>query len=120
MEVKEEFFARGSFIVGNGESVWFWEDIWLGDRPLSAQYPSLFNIVRHKNISVASVLAQVPLNIEFRRALTGRRWDRWLSLLHKLVDVHLNDTSNLFRWKLVPSGLYSVKSMYLDLLNDNT
>jgi hypothetical protein len=36
MEVKEEFFARGSFIVGNGESVRFWEDIWLGDRPLSA------------------------------------------------------------------------------------
>jgi hypothetical protein len=88
MEVKEEFFARGSFIVGNGESVRFWEDIWLGDRPLSAQYPSLFNIARHKNISVASVLAQVPLNIEFRRALTGRCWDRWLSLLHKIVDVH--------------------------------
>jgi hypothetical protein len=64
MKVIEEFFSRGSFIVGNGESVKFWEDIWLGDRPLSMQYPSLLNIVRHKNISVASVLAKVPTNIE--------------------------------------------------------
>jgi hypothetical protein len=120
MKVKEEFFARGSFIVGNGESVRFWEDIWLGDRPLFVQYLSLINIARHKNVSAASVLAQVPLNIEFRCALTGTRWDRWLSRLHKLVDVHPSDTSDLFRWKLVPSGVYSVKSMYLDLLNDNT
>jgi hypothetical protein len=45
MKVIEEFFSRGSFIVGNGDSVRFWEDIWLGDRPLSMQYPSLLNIV---------------------------------------------------------------------------
>jgi hypothetical protein len=96
MKVKEEFFARGDFIIGNGESVRFWEDTWLGDRPLSVHCPSLFNIVRHKNIFVASVLAEAPLNIEFRRALTGRRWDRWLNLLHKLIDVQLNDTADLF------------------------
>jgi arsenate reductase-like glutaredoxin family protein len=30
MEVKEEFFKRGCFVVGNGTSVRFWEDRWLG------------------------------------------------------------------------------------------
>jgi hypothetical protein len=40
--------------------------------------------------------------------------------LHKLIDVQLNDTADLFRWELVPSGIYSVRSMYLDLLNGNT
>jgi hypothetical protein len=28
MKVKEEFFSKGSFTVGNGEYVRFWED-WL-------------------------------------------------------------------------------------------
>jgi hypothetical protein len=40
MKVKEELFSRGSFIVGNGESVWFWEDIWLGiDLYLHSTHP---------------------------------------------------------------------------------
>lgn len=46
MRVKTAFFNRGSFIVGNGMSTRFWEDTWLGDRPLAQQYPSLYNIVQ--------------------------------------------------------------------------
>jgi hypothetical protein len=30
MNVKDEFFKRGSFVVGNGLTTRFWEDIWLG------------------------------------------------------------------------------------------
>jgi hypothetical protein len=48
MNVKEEFFSRGSFKVGNGLDTRFWEDVWLGDKPLAQQYPSLYNIVQHK------------------------------------------------------------------------
>jgi hypothetical protein len=71
MRVKEDFFARGSFVLGNGSGIRFWEDTWLGDRSLAAQYPSLYNVVRQKNQTVASALASVPLNIEFRRSLIG-------------------------------------------------
>jgi hypothetical protein len=52
MRVKEAFFSRGSFALGNGKSVRFWEDTWLGDSPLANQYPSLFNIVQRKNVTV--------------------------------------------------------------------
>ena len=34
MRVKEEFFSRGSFFIGNGQNTRFWEDKWLGDAPL--------------------------------------------------------------------------------------
>jgi hypothetical protein len=78
MRVKEEFFNRGFFKVGNGMSTRFWEDTWLGKTPLATQYPSLYNIVRHKNVTVAHVLAQTPLNISFRRMLLGNRWTLWL------------------------------------------
>jgi hypothetical protein len=65
MEVKQEFFSRGFFKVGNGSSTRFWEDIWLGKTSLAQQYPSLYNIAHHKNVTVAQVLGQSPLNITF-------------------------------------------------------
>jgi hypothetical protein len=33
MRVKEDFFNRGSFNVGNGEETRFWEDTWLRKAP---------------------------------------------------------------------------------------
>jgi hypothetical protein len=45
LKVKDEFFIRGSFNVGNGMDTEFWEDTWLGKKPLSQQYPSLYIIV---------------------------------------------------------------------------
>jgi hypothetical protein len=35
MAVKDEFFARGFFKVGNGANIRFWEDTWLGKTPLA-------------------------------------------------------------------------------------
>jgi hypothetical protein len=120
MRVKEEFFNRGFFKVGNGMSTRFWEDTWLGKTPLATQYPSLYNIVRHKNVTVAHVLAQTPLNISFRRMLLGNRWTLWLQLCRKLMTVNLNDEQDLFVWELTTNGKFTVKSMYEDLMSDNT
>jgi hypothetical protein len=89
MGVKDDFFSRGSFTIGNGQQVRFWEDIWLGDAPLASQYPSLYNIVRRKNVLVADVLSNTPLNIEFRRTLTGNKWDAWIALVQRLILVTL-------------------------------
>jgi hypothetical protein len=58
---KDDFFKSGSFIVGDGQTTRFWEDAWLGKTLLETQYPSLYTIVRHKNVKVA--LNQTPLNI---------------------------------------------------------
>jgi hypothetical protein len=85
-----------------------------------AQYPSLYNIVRHKDQTVAHTFASVPINIEFRRSLVGGRWDRWLHLLHRLIDVQLEPNEDEFRWNLTQSRKFMVKSIYLDMLNDNT
>jgi hypothetical protein len=73
MNVKEEFFSRGSFVVGNGRNTRFWEDIWLGDKSLADEYSSLYNIANHKNVTVENVLVSNPLNIGFRRTLNGNK-----------------------------------------------
>ena len=39
---------------------------------------------------VATVLSSVPLNIEFRRSLVRGRWNDWLHLVRRLMDVQLS------------------------------
>ena len=120
MSVKDDFFKRGSFKVGNGSNISFWEDVWLGDTSLSRQYPSMFNIARRKDLSVASVFSLPTLSIDFRRSLTGNRWERWLDLVERLFNVGLTDQPDVFVWKLTDSGRFTVKSMYADFMNGHT
>ena len=68
---------------------------------------------------MASVLANTQLNINFRRSLRGNSWDMWLELVNRLMHVSLSNTPDVFVWRLTNSGLFTVKSMYLDLLNEH-
>jgi hypothetical protein len=98
----------------------FWEDVWLDDMPLAHLYPSLYNIVQHKHVLVSNVLAQTPLNICFRRSLNDHKWYEWLHLYQRLISVNLVQEPDTFVWKLTNFGLFTVKSMYLDLMNEHT
>jgi hypothetical protein len=112
MKVKEDFLSGGSFKVGNGEDMRFWEDTWLGNKSLAMQYPSLYNIVHRKNVSVANVLNQNPSNITFRCTLTENRWTLWLQLVQQLMFIQLNGEKDTFVWGLTSCGTFTVKSMY--------
>ena len=95
-------------MVGNGMDTRFWEDKWLGDKPLAEEYPTLYNIVYHKNVTVNNVMNHAPLNIGFRRTLQGNKWDRWVHLLHRLITVQLTDEDDIFQWKLTPSDVFQL------------
>jgi hypothetical protein len=92
----------------------------MGNLPLSRQYPVLYNIVQHKNILASTVFATVPINISFRRSLNDHKWLQWLHLCQQLMTVTLSAESDKFIWGLTDSGVFSVKSMYLDLMNGHT
>jgi hypothetical protein len=94
--MKDELFECGSFTIGSGEDTHFREDIWLGDTPLYIKYPSLYNIVQRKQVSVVNVMNTIPLNIGFIQALTDDRGDRWMHLLQHLMNVHLTTQLNVF------------------------
>jgi hypothetical protein len=76
--------------------------------------------VQHKQVSVANILNQNPLNITFRCSLRESRWRLWLQLVQRLMSVQLNDEKNVFVWGLTSSWAFTVKSVYLDLLEDDT
>ena len=117
MRIKEFFFRRTKFVVGNGMSTRFWEDTWLGEASLAIQYPSLYNIVQRKESYVGTILQSVPLNIQFRWSLVGERWKSWIHLVRRVMDVQLTDQSDSLHWTLTKNGSFTVKSFYLDLIN---
>ena len=93
----------------------------LGDTSLQQQYPSLYNIVQQKDVLVHDVLyGAPPLNMSFRRVLIGDRWDSWSHLCLRLMDVNLTDNADTFVWKLTTNCVFTVKSMYEDLMNGHT
>jgi hypothetical protein len=120
MRAKEEFFNKGSYVVGNGLNTHFWEYTRLGGMPLSQQYQSLNNVVQGKGVYVASVVSKAPLNIGFRQTLADERWTSWLHLVQRSILINLTDDSDTFKWKLTASGSVWAKSMYADFMNMHT
>uniref|UniRef100_A0A453R7M6 Uncharacterized protein n=1 Tax=Aegilops tauschii subsp. strangulata TaxID=200361 RepID=A0A453R7M6_AEGTS len=53
----------------------------------------------------------------FRRALAGNRWEAWLHLVRRLMHVQLSQRADQLCWKLTRNGEFTVKSMYLDVIN---
>ena len=45
------------------------------------------------------------------------RWEAWLHLVRRLMDVQLSQQTYQLRWKLAKNGEFSVKSMYLDIIS---
>ena len=51
------FIHHIHLMVGNEEKIRFWEDLWLGDQPLCAQYTDLHRVIISRNMTISMVLA---------------------------------------------------------------
>lgn len=106
MKVKDRFLNLVSWVVNNGKQVRFWEDRWVGNSSLHNRYPSLYNTVRRRNVSIAIVFGSVPLNISFRRVLVGQNLVDWHNLIALILRTNLNDNNDSFTWNLHQYGQY--------------
>jgi len=89
MRIKEEVLAKGSFDIISGTSARFWDDTWVGYRPLKFKYLALYNIVRDPHVIVSKIMSISPLNISFRRALVDYKLTEWLSLVARISNIEL-------------------------------
>jgi hypothetical protein len=118
-ESKANLFSLGSFLIKDGSQVRFWEDTWLDGTSLRDQYPSLFNIVRHKSITIAEAMSAFPPIFSWRRQLFGASLAEWLSLLSRIQGMELSHDMDSFFWSLASNGRFSVKSHYAALMLGN-
>jgi hypothetical protein len=117
MHIKDEVLSKGSFIIKDGTSTRFWEDTWLGDKPLKDTYPSVYHIAQDRKVMISKVMSSVPLNISFRRSLVDNNLRQWLRLVARVSNVILVDGKDYFKWPLTKNSFFTVRSMYLDALD---
>lgn len=57
--------------MGNGQNVGFWDNRWIGNKPLKGNFPRLYNMYFDKNKSVSEMLGKGLDVVQFRRTLYG-------------------------------------------------
>jgi hypothetical protein len=72
----------------------------------------LYDIVLHKDDTIAKVMESSPPNMTFRWDLVGPRLNSWNFLLQRLASVQLTLGNDEFRWNLHESGKFLVVSIY--------
>jgi hypothetical protein len=87
--------------------------------PLSKQYPTLSNIVRHKSDTIATVMATSPSDVTFRQDLIGPRLEAWNTLLQRLDSIQVSPRHDVFRWNLHANGGFSVDLLYNAILQSD-
>jgi hypothetical protein len=113
MDVKEVFYKFCTNVVGNGRNTLFWEDNWIGGKPLAEQFPDLYNITLTKKITVANVKQGGIDSIKFRRDVLGNKLRNWLKIKQFWGDLVLEDgTKDTLRWSLTKDGKFTVNSFY--------
>ncbi len=63
-------------------------------------------------------MRSVPLNVSFRRTLVGQNLIFWYELCASIIHIQLNHSSDCFRWNFNKNGRFSVRLMYLALINN--
>ncbi|RVX02255.1 NAD-dependent malic enzyme 62 kDa isoform, mitochondrial [Vitis vinifera] len=118
-QVFQEFSPFVRLVVGNGERIRFWEDLWWGNQSLCSQFADLYRVISVKNLTVSNVLGNsFPLawNLNFRRNLTDSEIDLLQRLMSSLSSVRFSPfLADSRAWSLSSSDLFLVKSFFLAL-----
>ncbi|GJX74083.1 RNA-directed DNA polymerase, eukaryota, reverse transcriptase zinc-binding domain protein [Tanacetum coccineum] len=89
--------------VGNNEDSLFWDDIWLGDATLKAQYPKLYALESHKDISMAEKMRDPMLVHTYHRPpRRGAEEEQNCHLHSRIADFSIKSVRNLIDDTILP------------------
>ncbi|KHN42954.1 hypothetical protein glysoja_007484 [Glycine soja] len=112
----QNFFQRAvSCDVGDGQSILFWYNKWLGSEPLKDAFPELFAISSQQLVSVGNAGSwrrdQWTWGLTWKRQLNPNEEESLHSLETILVDVHLvAESHDRWKWSLHNSKLFTVRN----------
>ena len=118
-QVFQDFSHFVRLMVGNGDRIRFWEDLWWGNQTLYFQFAGLYRVISVKNLTVSNVLVNsFPLswNFNFRCDHTDTEIDLLQIIMSSLsLVLFFHSLADSRAWSLSSSGLFSVKSFFLAL-----
>ena len=58
-------------------------------------------------------------NLSWRRDIIGQNLMQWNILVSRLVNINLTEEQDEFKWELDPTGVFTVKTYFCGLINQN-
>lgn len=83
--------CSSSFVPHTGKNIKLWTDVWSGQCSLATQYPYLFSICIHTDISLQEMLEPMDNRPMFYRQLTGMLLVEWQEILLLLQNTKLSE-----------------------------
>ncbi|XP_026410707.1 uncharacterized protein LOC113305930 [Papaver somniferum] len=76
-----------SLIVGNGNSIYFWNDVWVGEQSLAVLFPTLFHLSKKKNAVIKDLISsEGAWDLNFARSLNENEMLEVVNLLAVIGD----------------------------------
>jgi hypothetical protein len=104
LSLRDNFYKFCKSGVGNGLKTSFWKSIWIGNLPLSVQFPVLFDLSYDKDITVNDVMASNFEVLTFRRRIVGNLRVLMDELVSCCNHVFLSDQEDRIVWSLGRKG----------------
>jgi hypothetical protein len=87
-------------VVGDGMKTSFWKSIWIGNLPLSVQFPVLFDLTYVKDITVNEAITSNFEALTFRRRIVGTLRVLFDEMISCCKQVSLSDQEDKIMWNL--------------------
>jgi hypothetical protein len=71
LSLRDNFYKYCKSEVVNGLETSFWKSIWIGNLPLSVQFPVLFDLAYDKDVTVNDAFTSNFETLTFRRRIVG-------------------------------------------------
>ena len=116
------FSQHISYTVGDGSRLRFWHDMWCGDLPLRSQFPSLFQLARAPEASVADLCHFQGTNcvwdIAFNRSVQDWELEMIESFMTLIYSSRIRPgVADSLCWNPSSRGLFEVRSFYSILIH---
>jgi hypothetical protein len=100
LSLRDNFYKYCKTEVGNGLKTSFWKSNWMGNHPLSYQFPVLFDLTYDKDVSVNEVFSSNFESLTFRRRIVGYLRLLFDELINCCNQVCLSDQEDKIVWTL--------------------
>ena len=90
----------------DGKNTRFWEDWWVGDKPLKDACPSLYFIRNDHGISVCDAIDKGWHSFSFRRSLYAESKELLTSLKDRYEEVHMHEGKDKPMWMLTSDRVF--------------
>lgn len=120
----EDIWGFVKFIVGKGDKIRFWEDIWVKNVALAHRFPLLYRVLNADNESITTVRNEEPFirtggfswDLKFLRNLNERELEHISELIMMLHSIRFcSAVEDRRSWRIEGSKKFTCKSIFKKL-----